>query len=199
MVLIGGRGMSDAALIALSVWLRLTSTRRRTLSTLRNIADRLLRDVVLPDGVGGHIAVDALLLRDGQLYVLSLFNVEGAIFGGEQMDQWIAMSPHRRFSFRNPLHLMQDRVLALRALAPELTIAPRILFTGRGHFPKGRPKGVEKLVEFAQPLHRQKQALPPVLDAQLEAIWTRLRETAGVPPGKEIPEFSARLSGAAET
>ncbi|MGH8397860.1 MAG: hypothetical protein ACRETA_06410, partial [Gammaproteobacteria bacterium] len=71
-----------AAIIALFVWLRLTSDRRSTLTSLRNIADRLLRNVMLPDGVGGYVGVDVLLLRDGRLYVLAIRNVEGAIFGG---------------------------------------------------------------------------------------------------------------------
>ncbi|MGB9430338.1 MAG: NERD domain-containing protein [Gammaproteobacteria bacterium] len=186
-------------LIAIYVWLRLTSARRRTQAILRNTADRLLRNVVLPDGVGGHIGVDVLLLRDNRLYVLAMLHADGAIFGGDKMDQWTIMGRHRRLNFRNPLHLMQDRILALRALVPELTLVPRIVFTGHGHFPKGHPEGVELLEEFAAPLRRPKKFKALALDPKLEEIWTRLRETAGVPPGGEVPELSARLPDATET
>ena len=179
-----------AGLITLLIWLRLTTVRRRTLSTLRNISDRLLHNVVLPDGVGGHIGVDALLLRDGKLYVLMLRDVEGAIFGAENMDQWVAIIHYRRFSFRNPLHLIRDQTLALRTLVPELTIMPRIIFTRHARFPKGRPDGVELLEEFAKPLRRPEKAPIPELEAQLEIIWTNLREAAGVLPGKETPALS---------
>lgn len=188
-----------AALVGFFVWRRMTAARRQTLATLRNIADRLLRNVVLPDGVGGHVAADAIMLRDSRLYVLAIHDVEGAIFGSEKMDQWTTMGRHQRFTFRNPLRLMHDRVLALHTLVPELTIVPRILFTARGHFPKGRPGGVELLEEFAAPLRRPKKTAPPLLDARLEAVWTRLRDMAGVPPGKEVPEFGAKLSDAAGT
>ncbi len=188
-----------AGLIALFIWSRLTATRRYTLISLRSIADRLLRNVILPDGVGGHIGVDALLLRDGRLYVLVLRNIEGAIFGGEKLDRWTAIGRHRRFSFRNPLHLMQEQTLAVRVLAPELTLVPRVVFTGHGHFPKGRPETVELLEEFVAPLRRPKKSKPMALDPQTEKIWQHVCEAAGVPPGKEVPEFSARLSDAART
>ena len=176
---------------ALFIWLRLTTMRRSTLSALRNISDRLLHNVVLPDGVGGHIGIDALLLRDGRLYVLILRDAEGAIFGAEKMDQWTAISRHRRFNFRNPLHLIQDQILAVRALVPELAIVPRIIFTRHARFPKGRPEGVELLEEFAKPLRRLKKTTVPELDAQLEIIWSHLCEAAGVPQGKETLALSS--------
>lgn len=166
-------------------------TRYRTRATLRNIADRLLRDVMLPDGVGGYVGVDALVLRDAKLYVLTIHNVEGAIFAGEKMDQWTVIG-HRRSSFRNPLHRMQDQLAALRILMPGYALVPRIVFTGRGHFPKGRPAGAELLEEFAGPLRRPRKAIPAVLDEKLEAAWARLREAAGVLPGKETPEANTR-------
>lgn len=188
-----------AALIALFVWLHLTATRRHTLTSLRSIADCLLRNVMLPDGIGGYIGVDALLLRDGRLYVLAIRNVEGAIFGGEKLDRWTVIGRHRRFSFRNPLHLIQEQTLAARALAPELTLVPRVVFVGHSHFPKGRPGAVELLEEFVTPLRRPKKSKPAVLDPQTEQIWRRVCVAAGVPPGKEVPEFSARAPDAAGT
>ena len=178
-------------LMALFIWRRLTASCRHTLATLRNISDRLLHNVVLPDGVGSHIGIDALLLRDGKLYVLILRDAEGAIFGAEKMDQWAAISRHRRFNFRNPLHLMQDQTLAIRALVPELTIEPRIIFTRHARFPKGRPEGVELLEEFAKPLRRPKKTPEPELDVQLEIIWSHLCEAAGVPQGKETLALSS--------
>ena len=180
-----------AGLLALLIWLRLTATRRHTLSTLRNISDRFLHHIVLPDGVDGHIGIDALVLRDGRLYVLMLRDAEGAIFGAEKMDQWTAISRDQRFNFRNPLYVIHDQVLALRALAPEIEIEPRIIFTQHASFPKGRPDGVELLAEFAKTLHRSKKFKVPELGEQLSALWMKLRETAGVPEGKETLSLKA--------
>ncbi|HVC28131.1 MAG TPA: NERD domain-containing protein [Gammaproteobacteria bacterium] len=183
-------GLSIAALIVLFIWLRQTASRRHTLAILRNISDRLLYHIVLPDGVGGQIGIDALVLRDGKLYLLMLRDAEGAIFGAEKMDQWAAISSYRRFSFRNPLYVMQDQVLALRALVPEIQIEPRIIFTRHARFPKGRPEMVELLEEFAKPLRRPKKTPVPELDARSETMWTHLRNTSGVPTGKETLTLS---------
>lgn len=183
-----------AAVIAIFIWLRLTAARRNMLGTLRNAADRLMRDVVLPDGVGGHIGVDALLLRDGKLYLLLLRHADGAVFAGSKMEQWSAVG-RRRFVFRNPLHALQDRAIALRALAPELNIVPRVLFTGKCHFPKGCPTEVELFEDFARPLRRKKKPAV-VLDTEIEAAWTKLCAAAGVHADEELPAVKSQSSDA---
>ncbi len=183
-----------AAVIAIFIWLRFTAARRNMLGALRNIADRLMRDVVLPDGVGGHIGVDALLLRDGKLYLLLLRHADGAVFAGSKMDQWSAVG-RRRFVFRNPLHALQDRSIALRALAPELNIVQRVLFTGKCHFPKGCPAEAELFEDFIRPLWRKiKPAV--TLDTGLEAAWTKLCAAAGVHAGEELPAVRPQASDA---
>jgi hypothetical protein len=168
------------------LWLRVTAVRREVTRTLRVISDRLVRDVVVPDGVGGFVPVDALVLRDRKLYVLDIRDVEGAVFGSEKMDIWTAMG-RKRYQFNNPIRPMHDKVAAVKYLVPGVDVLPRILFTSRGHFPKGRPEGVQLLEEFAQPLLRAKPKQPQELDGATEEIWSKLCEAANVPPGKERP------------
>ena len=174
-----------AALLA--VWLQLTAIPRRATRTLRNIADRLIRDVMIPDGVGGYVPLDALLLRDGKLYVLDIRDVEGAIFASEKMDIWTAMGRRRRYQFNNPIRPMHDRVAAVKYLVPGTEVVPRILFTSRGHFPKGRPEGVQLLEEFAQPLLRTKPKGLVPLSGDFQTLWDKVCDAANVPPGKERP------------
>ncbi|HEX7965145.1 MAG TPA: nuclease-related domain-containing protein [Gammaproteobacteria bacterium] len=175
------------AIVALAVWLRMTAVRRDVNRTLRIVADRLIRDVVIPDGIGGFVPVDALILRERRLYVLDVRDVEGAVFGSEKMDIWTAMGKRRRYQFNNPIRPMHDRVAAVKYLVPGIEVLPRILFTSRGHFPKGRPDGVQLLEEFAQPLLRAPAKEPVTLDAELQAVWDKVCEAANVPPGKERP------------
>jgi len=170
----------------LLVWLRLSAVRRDVDRTLRVIADRLIRDVVVPDGIGGFVPLDALLLRDRKLYVLDIRDVEGAVFGSEKMDIWTAMGK-KRYQFNNPIRPMHDRVAAVKYLVPGVEVLPRILFTSRGHFPKGRPDGVQLLEEFAQPLLRVKPKKPVELEAEWQDRWSQICETANVPPDKERP------------
>ena len=179
-------GAALLVMIALLLWWRMTRMQRHVSRTLRNIADRLMRDVTLPDGIGGFVPVDAVVLRDRRLYVLDIRDLEGAIFGAEKMDIWTAMG-RKRYQFNNPLRLMHDRVAAVKLLAPGAEVLPRILFTSRGHFPKGRPEGVQLLEEFAQPLLRDRKATATELNAGVEDYWRRLCEAAQVPAGHERP------------
>ncbi|HLW74722.1 MAG TPA: nuclease-related domain-containing protein [Gammaproteobacteria bacterium] len=175
------------AFTALAIWLRVTAIRRHVTHTLRNLADRLIRDVIIPDGVGGFVPVDALVLRDRKLYLLDIRDVEGAIFGSEKMDIWTAMGRRRRYQFNNPIRPMHDRVAAVKYLVPGVEVVPRILFTSRGHFPKGRPDGVQLLEEFAQPLLRAKRKGPVEVAEDMQALWVQVCEAANVLPGKERP------------
>jgi hypothetical protein len=183
----GAVALVAALASALTVWLRVTVVQRDVSRTLRTISDRLIRDVVVPDGMGGYVPVDALLLRDHKLYVLDIRDVEGAVFGSEKMDIWTAMGKRRRHQFNNPIRPMHDRIAAVKYLLPGVEVLPRILFTSRGHFPKGRPDGVQLLEEFAQPLLRAKPKKPLELDADWQTRWTQLCEAANVPLGKERP------------
>lgn len=183
-------GVAVLLLIVLGVmlWLRVTAIRRDVAHTLRIIGDRLVRDVVLPDGIGGFVPVDAILLRGRQLYVLDIRDVEGAIFCSEKMDVWTAMGRRRRYQFNNPIRPMHDRLAAVKLVAPGLDPVSRILFTSRGHFPKGRPDGVQLLEEFAQPLLRAKPKAPVELASDVQALWAAVCEAANVAPGRERPE-----------
>lgn len=176
-------GAAAAAVVALAgfvIWWRVTAIERRSRHVLASIADRLLRDVAIADGMGGWVVIDAIMLRDQRIHVLDLRDVEGAIFGAEKMDHWTIIGRHWRSQFQNPLRLMQDRVLAVRALLPELQVSGHVLFSARAQFPKGRPEGVQLLEEFAQPLSRPKPKKPVALDEQIETLWQRLHDTAEI-------------------
>ena len=102
-------------------------------------ADHLI-DSLVPDGMGGSFHVDFLLLTLSGVVVIDLRNVKGNIFGGDQMAEWTVMDGARRFTFTNPQSALDDRIAAVKALAGEVPVEGRIVFTRRGRFPKGLPK-----------------------------------------------------------
>jgi hypothetical protein len=67
-------------------------------------------------------------------------DVQGNIFGGDQMAEWTVMDGPRRFTFTNPQSSLYDRIAAVKAVAGEVPVEGRIVFTRRGKFPKGLPK-----------------------------------------------------------
>jgi hypothetical protein len=122
--------------------------RRRLLRAFQASAAALLRDVLLPDGSGGQLHVDFLLLTGRGILIVDFRDIEGVVFGGEHMREWAVMNGHRRTTFLNPLDALYDRVAAVRALAGDVPVDGRIVFTERTQFPKGRPPRVLRLASL---------------------------------------------------
>ena len=74
-----------------------------------------LRDSLVPDGMGGSFHVDFLLLTLRGVVVIDLRDV-------------------------NPQSALYDRIAAVKAVAGDVSVEGRIVFTRRGKFPKGLPK-----------------------------------------------------------
>ena len=145
------------ALAGLALWaygrLRRIAERRALLAALNDAAYEVLNDVLIPDGMDGHLHADFLLLTQRGILILDLREVPGLIFGGDQMNEWAVMTRRKRYSFSNPQGPLLDRVAAVRQLAGDTPVEGRVLFTARARFPKGRPKSVLMLdslkVEYA--------------------------------------------------
>jgi hypothetical protein len=101
--------------------------------------------VLIPDGSGGQLHIDFLLLTGRGLLVVDYRDVEGVVFGGEHMREWAVMNGSERSTFLNPLEALYDRIAAVKLLAGEAPVDGRIVFTSRSKFPKGRPPRVLRL------------------------------------------------------
>jgi hypothetical protein len=127
--------------------------RKQLLARLDRIAYESAHQVLVPDGMGGYIHIDHLLLTPRGLLVLDTRRVPGLIFGGDQMSDWTVIG-RRRFTFDNPQPALYDRLAAVKALAGDFPVEGRLLFSNIGKFTKGMPKYVMMLdgieVEFPQ-------------------------------------------------
>lgn len=122
--------------------------RRRLVRAIEAAATATLRDMLLPDGSGGQMHVDFLLLTGRGILVLDIRDVSGVVFGGEHMNEWTVMNGTNRFTFLNPLDALYDRIAAIRALAGDVPVDGRIVFTQESKFPKGRPPKVLRLASL---------------------------------------------------
>jgi hypothetical protein len=129
-----------AGLFLLWRWDRRRRTRAARARAVTSCGFEHLRNVLVPDGQGSTLHVDFLLLTARGLVVIDLRDVEGNIFGGDQMTEWTVMHRALRYTFPNPQPGLYDRIAAVRALAPDLPIEGRAVFTSSGRFPKGLPR-----------------------------------------------------------
>jgi hypothetical protein len=138
-----------ALLIALIVWgflqVRMFRARRAIDAAIASIAYEMLKNVLLPNGNGGQIHVNYLLLTQRGVLVVDLLDLPGAVFGGEQMLEWAAIGKKRRYSFANPQHALYDRMAAVKLLIGDVPVEGRVIFTLRSNFPKGKPRNVVRI------------------------------------------------------
>jgi len=76
-------------LVTLSAWLLLRRRRGPELKqALEAVSIERLQNVLLPDGMGGHIQVEHLLLTGQGLVVIDAKSFAGTIFASERMEEW---------------------------------------------------------------------------------------------------------------
>ncbi len=169
------------AVIALAVWgyvlFRAYRTRKEIEATIASVAYEMLRNVLIPNGNGGHIHVHYLLLTQRGLLVADLLDLPGAIFGGDQMIEWTVIGKKRRFTFPNPQHTLYDRLSAVRLLTGDVPVEGRVVFTTRSQFPKGKPRNVLRIDDLAT-------EFPPVdkvrgnITAAFGDVWANVKKNA---------------------
>ena len=138
-------------------------------------ADHLV-DSLVPDGMGGSFHVDYLLLTLRGVVVIDLRDVKGNIFGGDQMVEWTVMDGARRFTFANPQSALYDRIAAVKAVAGDVPVEGRIVFTRRGRFPKGLPKWTLMVDALRAEFPAADFESPAETIARFHAGWGSLRE-----------------------
>jgi hypothetical protein len=151
------------------------SRRKSLLARLERVALAAAHQVLVPDGMGGFIHIDHVLLTPRGILVLDTRRVTGLIFGGDQMSDWTVMGRGHRYTFDNPQPALYDRIAAVKAVVGDVPVEGRLLFSNVGKFTKGIPKWVVMLdgieVEFPV-VDRGSQALQ---DAdQYADAWSRL-------------------------
>ncbi len=130
--------------------LRAYRTRRAIDVAIASIAYEMLKDVLIPNGMGGQIHVHYLLLTQRGVLVADVLDLPGAIFGGDQMIEWTAIGTKRRYTFANPQHALYDRMAAVRLLTGDVPVEGRLLFTVHSEFPKGKPRDVLRIDDLTE-------------------------------------------------
>jgi hypothetical protein len=136
-----------------------------------------LRDVLVPDGQDSSLHVDFLLFTSRGVVVIDLRDIAGNIFGGDQMTKWTVMHRAQRYTFVNPQTGLYDRIAAVRALAQDLPVEGRIVFTGRGRFPKGLPRHTLMLDSLPSEFPASDREAMSVLLERWMPAWADIKKT----------------------
>lgn len=165
---------AGAGVIGWRRW-RVVARRRAELRAVLSVGFDSLRDVLVPDGAGGALHADFLLLTGRGILVIDLRDIPGVVFGSEHMTDWTVMNRTHRSTFPNPLGALYDRVAAVKMTAGESAVEGRIVFTDRAHFPKGRPPQVMLLSSLVADFPVEGREAAAIAAERWRAGWDRLK------------------------
>jgi hypothetical protein len=155
------------------LWQRRRLSRARSAS-IEKVALAQVRDMLVPDGNGGHLHLDWLLLTTRGLLVLDVRDVHGNVFGSEQMGDWTVMNGAARSTFPNPLPALLDRLAVLSRLVPQIGVEGRVLFTENARFPKGTPQNCLVIHSLAAEFPVVEAGAAAGMSATMMPHWERL-------------------------
>jgi len=162
--------------LALLLWLR-HRRRNTTPARLRRACREMLTQVFVPDGEGGQIHIEFLLLCPRGIVVINIKDVSGNVFGSDAMREWAVITGSRRHGIRNPQDGLFDRLAAVRHLVPTLPVHGYIAFTASANFSKGVPTHVVMLEELIAELTQEATTTNTAYDAYLPG-WEVLKQAA---------------------
>lgn len=144
----------------------------------RDIAAARLDGVLVPDGEGGEIHLDHVLLTGRGIVVVHVKRVRGTVFGSDRMDDWTVIDGERRHTFANPQASLYDRVAAVKRIVREVPVEGAIVFPPGAVFSGGVPRHVASLREFRE-RYASPAAARPAAGKSVEAFqpyWQRLSD-----------------------
>ncbi len=144
---------------------------RQVRQVVRRMGAAVLRNLHLPDGTGGEVTIDYVLLCRDALCVIGVKRFHGLIFGGPNTDQWTQVVRRVSYKFPNPDGYLQRQVSAVQALVPDIPVRGLHLFTRYAQFPKDQPNNVITTSECRRlPKRPRRKDIP----ASLRQAWDSL-------------------------
>lgn len=171
-----------ALVLSLAVFITYLWTRRQLSASaqldliLQSYKRDEIKEIIIPDGIGGLLEVEHIVLVDQGLLLIETYSISGNLFGAEHIDQWTQILDGRSYKFENPLRRLRTVRQALKLLAPNVPIFCKVVFNADSHFPKGKPEEVSILATMADDMKIVLDS--PVIKAKVEQDWLRCLQIA---------------------
>ncbi len=145
-------------------------------SILKHLSKGEIEHIVIPDGIGGLLEINRIVLLDRGLLLIDSLTSEGNVFGGDNLDEWTQISKGRSYKFPNPLRRQKTSKQALSILVPGIPIFHHIVFSRNTVFPRGKPDSVSMLDSLQQDLEYIQTK--PIIAEKSRQAWERLLRIA---------------------
>jgi hypothetical protein len=147
---------------------------RKITRVAKQLGARVLRDIHLPDGLGGLVSIDFLVLATDAILVIAVKRYDGMIFGSARTEVWTQTVHRRSYRFPNPdPHLLQQ-ISAVKNIVSVTSVRGVHLFTDRAVFPREKPLNVLQAKDLCTSARRPRLNDIP---AELRTAWAQLVES----------------------
>ncbi len=167
-----------------------TKAKQRCVRLLAESGLPYMRDVVIPDEVGGYTQIDHVLLTAQGLVLMEWQHFGGVLHGSDFSQEWTRFEGKERHEFVNPLR----RVHKLASTLDQLILGEKVgmpmhgflLISGGARFAKGWPQGVLDQDGLRTWLAGQSAVIP----ARYQAVWRVLLSRVACEPVTELAHSS---------
>jgi hypothetical protein len=163
-------------LILLVINNRKKSTSRQMAAILKPHTRDEIKHIIIPDGIGGLLEIEHLILMDHGLLLIETYPMSGNLFGADTINQWTQLVDGRSYKFANPLRHIRISRQALKELAPNIPIFCRVVFNADSVFPKGKPDDVSILSTLSDDLSNIVSST--IKAERIAEVWQRILRIA---------------------
>lgn len=121
---------------------------RKINKSIQQLGSQYLKQVILPDSLGGSIFLDYIVLAQHSIILVILKNFRGTIFCADNIDQWTQLIGNRSYKFPNILQQLDSDILSVNTLVKDVDVTGLVVFTSDCEFPKGKPEHVKSINEL---------------------------------------------------
>lgn len=121
---------------------------RRINRAIQQLGSQYLKQVILPDSLGGSIFLDYIVLAQDSIILVILKNFRGTIFCADNIDQWTQLIGNRSYKFPNTLQQLDSDILSVNTLVEDVNVTGLVVFSSDCNFPKGKPEQVKSIGEL---------------------------------------------------
>ena len=133
----------------LRIPLRSWQEKRQISRAVKQLGARVIRNATLPDGMGGEINIDYLVLTTEAILVVGVKRYDGMIFGSANTDEWTQTVNSRSYRFPNPDIYLAQQLSAIRSIVAKVPVKGLHLFTNTAIFPWDKPDNVLQLKDLS--------------------------------------------------
>ena len=159
----------------LRIPLRSWKEKRQIRRAVKRLGARVMRDASLPDGMGGKINIDSLVLTVDAILVIGVKRYDGMIFGSANTDEWTQTLNSRSYRFPNPDVYLAQQLSAVQSIITRVPVKGLHLFTDTATFPWDKPDNVLQVNDLLSKKITRPE--PKDIPADLGKAWLQLSKS----------------------